>query len=110
MNIGFKSNKLKKQLSSASEIKRHFGSNAKRVASRLADMEAADNLAILTQIPASNCHSLSGDRKGQWAVNISPNHRLIFEIMSHPIPMIRVNEIDLKLVDSIRLLKVEDYH
>ena len=77
MEIDFKSNKLRKQLSSASEIKRYFGINAKRIASRLADMEAAENLATLIQIPAANCHSLSGDRKEQWAVNISPNHRLI---------------------------------
>lgn len=110
MDIDFKSNKLKKQLSSASEIKRYFGLNAKKISSRLADIEAADNLAILIQIPAANCHSLSGDRKGQWAVNVSPNHRMIFEIMNNPIPIIRENEIDLRLVNSIRILKIEDYH
>lgn len=110
MEIDFKTNKLRKQLSNASEIKRYFGLSAKKIASRLADMEAADNLEILTQIPAAKCHPLSGDKRGQWAVNISVNHRLIFEIMNDPIPIIRINEINLKLVNSIRLLKIEDYH
>lgn len=110
MDINFKSNKLKKQLSNASEIKRHFGTNAKKISSRLADIEAADNLEILIQIPAANCHPLTGNMRGRWAVNVSPNYRLIFEIMNHPIPIIRNNEIDLKLVDSIRILKIEDYH
>ena len=110
MKVCFANNKLRKQLSSISDIKRHFGNNAKRVATRIADMEAADNLEILIQIPPAKCHPLLGDKKGLWAVSVSANHRLIFEILNDPIPIIRNNEVDVKCVDSVRIVKIEDYH
>lgn len=41
MKISYSTNKLKKQMSSASEIKKAFGVNAKRVQSRLDDITAS---------------------------------------------------------------------
>jgi len=110
MEVNYKNNRLRKKLSSASQIKRNYGVNAKRVSQRLAEIEASDNLSILTSIPAANCHPLTGNRRGQWAVDISANYRLIFEIVNDPIPLINKNEINLKLVSKIRLVEIEDYH
>jgi proteic killer suppression protein len=110
MNIDYQKNKLKKQLSCASEIKKHFGINAKRVTSRLDDLEASPTLAILIQIPAANCHQLSGNRTGQWAVDISGNFRLIFIIAHDPIPITEDNSIDTTLVTDIIILEIIDYH
>lgn len=110
MKIDYQKNKLKKQLSSASEIKKSFGVNAKRVASRLDDIEASPNLSILIQIPAANCHQLSGNRTGQWAVDISGNYRLIFIIDHNPIPINMNNSIDTNQVTAIIILEIADYH
>ncbi len=110
MKIEYRNNKLKKQLSSASEIKKAFGVNAKRVASRLDDIKASPNLAVLIQIPAANCHSLSGERKGEWAVDISGNYRLIFEIWHDPVPKTEDNSIITLLVTDICIIEITDYH
>ena len=110
MKIEYKKNKLQKQLSNASEIKKAFGVNAKRVSSRLDEIISSPNLAVLMQIPAANCHQLTGTRKGEWAVDISANHRLIFEISQDPIPTKADGSIDTILVTDIRILETGDYH
>lgn len=110
MNIAYSTNRLRKQLSSASEIKKAFGVNAKRVSQRMADITAAPNLAILQQIPAANCHPLTGDRKGEWAVDISANHRLIFEIDHDPMPQNDDGSVNTILVTDIRIIESTDYH
>jgi plasmid maintenance system killer protein len=110
MKIDYNNNKLKKQLSSATEIKKHFGVNAKKVSARLSDIEASPNLAVLVQIPAANCHQLTGNRKGEWALNISPNHRMIFEIGHDPLPLKEDGSIHTILVTDILITGTEDYH
>ncbi|WP_286841914.1 MULTISPECIES: type II toxin-antitoxin system RelE/ParE family toxin [Sphingobacterium] len=104
------SNKIKKKFSSAAEIKKAFGTMAKKVQARLDDIEASPNLNVLMQIQAANCHALSGNRDGEWAVNISPNHRLIFEIDNDPIPLTPTGEIDRIRVTDIRIIDTTDYH
>jgi proteic killer suppression protein len=111
MTITFKSNKLQKQLTIAKEIQKAFGVNAKRVAKRMDELQAADNLLILQSIPAANCHPLSGNRNGEWAVDISANHRLIFEIENDPIPVKDDGGINTILVTDIKIIEAqEDYH
>ncbi len=97
-------------MSSASEIKKAFGVNAKRVQSRLDDITASPNLAILMQLPAANCHRLTGSRQGEWAVNISANHRMIFEIANDPVPMDEEDRIETIKVTDIRITTTTDYH
>ncbi|MCY4562456.1 MAG: killer suppression protein HigA [Flavobacteriaceae bacterium] len=110
MKIEYKKNKLKRQLSSASEIKRNFGVNAKRVSSRISDITASPNLNVLIQIPAANCHRLSGDRNGKWALNISTNHRMIFEVVHNPLPENEDGSLDTKSVTDICIIEIVDYH
>jgi proteic killer suppression protein len=52
------------------------------------------------QLPAANCHPLTGEKKAEWAVNISANHRLILRL-----PMIQYR---LKGDGSIDIIKVTD--
>jgi plasmid maintenance system killer protein len=110
MQIEYSSNRLKKQLSNASSIKQAFGVIAKRVAARMDDIKSSPNLAILIQIRAANCHQLSGTRAHQWAVDISGNDRLIFEIATDPIPMKEDKSIDTLKVTAIRFIEIIDYH
>ncbi len=111
MNIEFRTNKLKKQLSIPAEIKKAFGTNAKKVTQRMDDMQAASNLEILCKISAANCHPLTGDRNGEWAVDISANHRIIFTIDHEPIQMKEDGGINRILVTDIVITAAgEDYH
>ncbi len=110
MKIEYRKNKLKKQLSSASEIKKNFGVNARRVSSRLDDINASPNLYVLMQIPAANCHMLSGNRDGEWALNISVNYRIIFEITHNLLPKNEDGSLDTQSVTDICILEIVDYH
>ncbi len=110
MDIFYKSNKLKKQLTKANEIQKAFGTMAKKVNQRMKDIKASDNLNDLMKIPAANCHELKGNRKGQYAVDISGNFRLIFEPNHDPVPLKDDNSINTAKVTAIEILKKEDYH
>lgn len=110
MKIVYSSNKVKKKLSSSSEIKKAFGTMAKKVQSRLDDITASPNLKVLMQIPSANCHPLSGNKNGEWAMNISVNHRMIFEINQIPIPRKENGEIETIEVTDIRIIETTDYH
>lgn len=110
MKIEYKNNRLSRQLSNASEIKRAFGEMAKKVSTRMSEMIAAPNLSIFIQLPGPKCHALQGERLGEWAVSISPNHRLIFEIDHDPIPLNTDGSIDIRNVTDILITGTEDYH
>ena len=110
MEIEYSSNKLEKQLSDAKQIKIAFGVNAKRVAARMDDIRSSPNLKVLLQISSANCHQLSGNRKDQWSVNISANHRLVFEINNNPIPILEDNSIDTIKITDILIIETVDYH
>lgn len=109
MNIDYKSNKLKRILTNAMLLKKEYGTMAKKVSQRMDQLNASDNLAVLISLPV-NCHSLTGERKGEWAVDISGNYRLIFEINQNPIPIKGDSSIDTILVTDIRILETTDYH
>lgn len=109
MNITY-SNKIRKKLSSPSEIKKAFGTMAKKVQNRLDDIIASPNLKVLMQIPSANCHPLSGNKDGEWAVDISANHRMIFEINHDPVPKKDNGEIEIIEVTDVRIIETTDYH
>ena len=110
MNITFKNKKLQKILTDPGEIKKAYGSMAKRIAQRMDQLQAAPNLATIQSFPALECHLLTGDRKGEWAVSISGNYRLIFEIDHNPIPEKEDGSIDSIRITDIRILETTDYH
>jgi len=89
VKISFKSRKLEKQLSVAREMKKTYGS---------------------ITLPAARCHKLKGDRKGEYAVSISGNYRLIFKPDHDPVPRKEDQSIDAIRVTDIQIMGTEDYH
>ena len=109
MNIDFKNNKLKKTLTNASEIKKHYGTMAKKVSLRMEQFYAAPFLADIIDNPSANCHALTGGRAGQWAVDISANYRIIFEI-NQSIPVNKGGSINTQKITDIMIIEITDYH
>ena len=65
----------------------------------------------MRNIPAANCHELEGNLKGKLAVDISGNHRIIFEPNYNPIPEKDNGGLDWSKVSEILILEIgEDYH
>jgi proteic killer suppression protein len=86
VEISYKSRKLEKQLTDPNEMVKSFGRLVRRVNQRLKDLTDADNLAIMRTIPSARCHELTGNRKGDLALDVSGNYRMIFEPLHDPIP------------------------
>lgn len=110
MTFDFENNKLRKQFADAGSLQKAFGKLAVGIAERMDDIISSPTLAVLRQIGKANCHKLTGKRKHQWAVDISGNYRLIFEIDQDPVPMKSATEIDFVSVTRIRIVEVIDYH
>jgi proteic killer suppression protein len=69
--------------------------------------------ACLEEVPVGKPdrrHALSLNRKGQFAVDITENYRLIFEPNNNPLPLQKDGGLDLKRITDIKILEVEDYH
>jgi len=58
---------------------RRFQSIERQVRKRLLVLHAAPNLEALMLNPGNKFHSLSGKRKGQYAVSINEQWRICFE-------------------------------
>lgn len=57
-----------------------------------------------------NCHALTGDRKGHFAMNLDGGLRLVFEPDHDPLPSLPDGGLDRKDVTRIRVLEVVNYH
>jgi len=68
-------------------------------------MKTSNTLAILMSLPYANCHPLTADRKGEWAVDISRNFRIIFEIADDPVPKKEDGSIDYSSIEEISIIK-----
>jgi proteic killer suppression protein len=71
---------------------------------RIKEISAADSLAVLKLLPGLHCHNLSGDRIGQWAVNLKQPKRLVF------LPSWKDDGRKVEEVTKITLLEIVDYH
>lgn len=83
---------------------------ARKVNQRLKELTDADNLAIMRTIHAARCHELTGDRKGELAVDISDNYRIIFEPHHDPLPKKDAGGLKWEEVTKIQINEIKDYH
>lgn len=111
MKLDYKNRKLEKSVATLLAIATNYGTMAKLVNQRKNELEAASTLETMKSLPAANCHELKGKLKGKLAVDISGNHRIIFEPNHCPIPTKEDGGLDWKQVTSILILAIGvDYH
>lgn len=95
MRLTFASARLAKQCSNLGEMRRKWGNDvASTVARRIKQAESVMSLDDLLQLPG-RWERLVADRGGQLSARVSPNHRLIFDVISDT---------------DLRVVRVEDYH
>lgn len=112
MVITYRNNKLKKQAEDLKELLKAHGIHAKAIKTRLEELKAAANLAVIGTLPASNCHQLKGKNyQGYLAVDVSKNMRLIFEPNHDPKPKKPDGGLDWEQVTEITIEELcYDYH
>lgn len=110
MRILFESNKVAKLFSSEKNLLRFFGKQrTEKIKQRMMELLAASNLELISRLPPPRCHELIGDRKGVFSVDISKNYRLLFRPKDDAI-LKADGGIDLKRVEEVVILGVEDTH
>jgi proteic killer suppression protein len=111
MDILFKKSKLQKICNNYQLLQREFGDRqASLIRRRLDELYAAETLADIGHLPPARCHELTGDRKGQFSVDIHHPYRLLFSPANEPVPTRSDGGIDRSRVTTIVILGVEDTH
>lgn len=111
MLIYFRTSKLQKLCSKEREMLKQLGRvMADKLQQRLMELNAADSLADVSHLPPPRCHELSGNRAGQFSVDLEHPYRLLFIPADDPIPLKEDGGIDLSQVREIEIIKIEDTH
>ena len=91
-------------------VKKLGAPNARRLAQRLQELEAAETLDELRNLPGPRCHELTGDRKGQLSVDLDHPFRLIFKPAEEPPPRKVDGGLDWRRVTSVIVVGIDDTH
>ncbi|MBI2192390.1 MAG: killer suppression protein [Planctomycetes bacterium] len=111
MNILFGNDKMAKTFNSEKALCREYGAeNGKVIMKRMAFLRAAPTLAEVPHVPPTRRHELTGNRKGQFAVDLKHPFRLVFGPAEADLPLKPDGGIDLTRITTIRILSLEDYH
>ena len=111
MEIFFRTTKLRAACSTVRDSDRTWGADRARVVRRrLAELQAAESLAMVSVLPPARLHQLDGQRKGQYAVDAIHPFRLTLEPWHDELPLLEDGGIDKTKVTRVRILAVEDYH
>jgi proteic killer suppression protein len=85
---------LYKICTNASAARKEYGENmARKIHQRIDFISAADCVDTLVQGHIGRCHLLSGDRKGQYAMDLVQPYRLLFILIGNDIEIAEVQEI-----------------
>jgi proteic killer suppression protein len=102
--------KLERDCSSDRAGTRRFGAERWALLKRrLESLAAAPTLEDMSGVPG-NCHPLTGNRAGQFAISVTASYRLVFRPAHDPLPLLPDDGIDRRQVTRIRLEGTVDYH
>lgn len=80
MQVEYKNKKIRKICTDVSEAeKKHGREMAEKIHLRIDQISAALSVEMLIQYKIGRCHSLKGDRKNQYAMDLIHPYRLVFE-------------------------------
>ncbi len=111
MDIYFRKSKFAKHCETLDDAKREWGDRrGKLLRRRLDEFVALTNLEMIRKIPGPRCHELSGNLKGQLAVDLDHPYRLLFEPANDPIPRKDDGGLDWSKVTAVMINEITDYH
>lgn len=110
MRVTFRTRKLMKVCSSATAMRKAYGTEVSdKLMRRLADLEAAETLMDVRALPG-RCHELSGDRRGHLAMDLKHPYRLVFR-PDEPSAAVRAGaRLDWGRVTGVVITDICDYH
>jgi len=108
VEISFLTNELQKLCENQrAMVKKHGALSAKKLRTRLADLQAAE---VVDDLVAGRPHPLERGRLGQFSVDLHGGDRLVFESANEPVPTKDDGTIAWKEVTKVRIVFIGDYH
>ena len=108
MDVRFGNRKLRELCEIRMRAERRLGpDSARKLRSRLSDLEAAASVA---ELHAGRPHTLKGARKDQLALDLGGGLRMVLSADQEPCPRHADGGIDWSRVTVIRIESIEDYH
>jgi len=83
---------------------------AEKLKQRLMELKAADTLSDISYLPSPRCHALTGNKNGQFSVDMEHPYRLLFVPVNHPLPLHEDGGIDREKVTEIEIIEIADTH
>ena len=77
---------------------------------RLNELAAADSLRDISHLPPPRLHELSGNRAGQFSVDLDHPYRLLFIPAHDPVPVLENGGIDKSQVTEVEIIGIVDTH
>ena len=94
MNISYKNKKIEKVCTDAKVSDRIYGKEmSEKIHMRIDEIQAADTVEEMILYRVGRCHSLTNNRKGQFAVDLVHPYRLVFEKHGDEIQVAHIMEI-----------------
>lgn len=111
MEVNFANNKMQKICNSQKLLQAQYGApKARKIMMRLNEMYSVDHLAQISVLPPPRRHILSGDRAGQFAVDIKQPFRIVFIPDHDQVPTLECGGADVSKVTKIKIIWIGDYH
>lgn len=105
MKVEIFDRKLRKVISDTRKLQRTYGSkNARLIVQRYNELENMPNLGLMLKFRVGRCHTLSGNLKGKYALDLEHPMRMIIE------PVHEHENKDVYKVEIVNIIKIEDYH
>jgi len=110
MDITFKTNRLQRIATDYRYAKRELGNNCADIFLRRIEILAMANTLEDVRNFSGRCHELTGNRKGEWSMDLEHPKRLIFEPHENPIPEDKDGRYIWIEIKGVEVLEIVDYH
>lgn len=97
LEITYKNKKLQKVCTDPKVSDKKYGSEmSEKIKLRIFQIKSAPSVEFMIQYGFGRCHSLTGDRKGQYAMDLVQPYRLVFKKLGREI--------------QFQIIEIVDYH
>jgi len=94
LEVRYKNNRLKKICTQPEAARKEYGREMARKISKCIDqLTAADSVEMMVRFHIGRCHPLTGNRQGQYAMDLVQPYRLVFIKTGNEIQIAEVWEI-----------------
>ena len=94
MEITFRTRKLEKEYREYARAVKAYGPEvARKYIERINIIKQVRNIDELMLLPALGCHSLRGDRRGQYSIKLNGFYRLIFTLKGDAPGIVHIEEV-----------------